>query len=54
MDTVLFTYQGIVLFCITTTAIALMLSVLGLSTTDRTRSDIKHQLKGTAARRGSA
>jgi hypothetical protein len=46
MDTVLFTDQGIVLFCITTTAIALMLSVLGLSTTDRTRSDIKQQLKG--------
>jgi hypothetical protein len=46
MDTVLFTDQGIVLFCITTTAIALVLSVLGFATTDRTRSDIKHQLKG--------
>jgi hypothetical protein len=54
MDTVLFTDQGIVLFCITTTAIALTLSVLGLATTDRTRSDIKHQLKGAAVRRGSA
>ena len=53
MDTVLFTDQGILLFVITTTAIALVLSVLGFATTDRTRSDIKHQLKGAAARRGS-
>ncbi len=46
MDTVLFTDQSIVLFCITTTAIAFVLSVLGFATTDRTRSDIKQQLKG--------
>jgi hypothetical protein len=54
MDTVLFTDQSILLFVITTTAIALMLSVLGLATTDQTRSDIRHQLKGSAVRRGSA
>ena len=54
MDTVLFTDQSILLFVITTTAIALMLSVLGLATTYQTRSDIKHQLKGAAVRRGSA
>jgi hypothetical protein len=54
MDTVLFTDQGIVLFCITTTTIALMLSVLGFSTTDQTRSDIKRQFKEAAVRRGSA
>ena len=45
METVLFTDQGILLFVITATAIALMLSVLGLSTTERTRSDIKRQLR---------
>ena len=45
MDTVLFTDNGIVVFAITTGAIALtlMLAVLGLSTTYRTRSDIEHQ-----------
>ena len=45
MDTVLFTNNGIVVFAITTGAIALMLmlAVLGLATTHRTRSDIEHQ-----------
>ena len=33
MDTVLFTDHGIVVFAITTSAIALILSVLGLATT---------------------
>ena len=46
MDTVLFTDHGIVVFAITTSAIALILSVLGLTTTNRTRSDIEHQLRG--------
>ena len=46
MDTVLFTDNGIVVFAITTSAIALILSVLGLATTHRTRSDIERQLKG--------
>jgi hypothetical protein len=54
MDTVLFTDQGILLFCITTTAITLVLSVLGFATTNQTRSDIKRQFKGAAVRRGSA
>jgi hypothetical protein len=54
METVLFTDQGILLFAIATAAIALMLSVLGLSTTERTRSDIKRQLKGAAVRRSPA
>ena len=45
MDTVLFTDHGIVVFAITIGAIALMLmlAVLGLATTHRTRSDIEHQ-----------
>ena len=45
MDTVLFTDHAIVVFAITTGAIALtlMLAVLGLATTHRTRSDIEHQ-----------
>jgi len=44
MDTV-FPDHGIVVFAITTGAIALMLmlAVLGLATTHRTRSDIEHQ-----------
>jgi hypothetical protein len=46
MDTVLFTDHGILVFVITMSAIALMLSVLGLATTEQTRSDIRHQLKG--------
>jgi hypothetical protein len=45
MDTVLFTDHGIVVFATTTGVIALMLmlAVLGLATTHRTRSDIEHQ-----------
>ena len=45
MDTVLFTDNGIWVFAMTTGAIALMLmlAVLGLATTHRTRSDIEHQ-----------
>ena len=45
MGTVLFTDHGILVFAITTGAIALtlMLAVLGLATTHRTRSDIEHQ-----------
>ena len=45
MGTVLFTGTGILMFVITTGAIALMLmlAVLGLATTHRTRSDIEHQ-----------
>jgi hypothetical protein len=46
MDTVLFTDHDIVVFVITTSAIALILSVLGLATTHRTRSEIESQLKG--------
>ena len=46
MDTVLFTDHGIVVFAITTSAIALILSVLGLITPNRMRSDIEHQLRG--------
>ena len=48
MDTVLFTDYGIVVFAITTSAIALILSVLGLATTRLTRSDIESQFKGLA------
>ena len=45
MDTVLFTDHGILVFAMTTGAIALtlMLALLGLATTHRTRSDIEHQ-----------
>jgi hypothetical protein len=46
MDTVLFTDTGILVFALATSAIALMLSVLGLATTHQTRSDIKHQISG--------
>jgi hypothetical protein len=46
MDTVLFTDHGIVVFVITTSAIALTLSVLGLATTHQIRSDIDHHLRG--------
>jgi len=48
MDTVLFTDYGIVVFAITTSAIALILSVLGLATTRLTRADIESQFKGLA------
>lgn len=40
MDTVLFTDQGIVVFLIAS-ALALMLSVVGLATTSRTQADIR-------------
>jgi len=43
-ETVLFTDHGILVFAITTGAIALMLAVLGFATTRRTHSDIEHQL----------
>src|SRR5262245_57071153 len=47
MDTVLITAHGILVFATTTGAIALMLmlmlAVLGLATTHRTRPDIEHQ-----------
>ena len=46
MDTVLFTDTGIVVFAITTSAVALMLSVLGVATTRQIRSDIDHHLRG--------
>ena len=46
MDTVLFTDYGILVFALATSAIALMLSVLGLATTHQTRSDIGHQIRG--------
>jgi len=46
MDTVLFTDYGILVFALATSAIALMLSVLGLATTHQTRSDIEHQIRG--------
>lgn len=46
METVLFTDYGIVVFAITTSAIALMFSVLGLATTHHMRADIEHQFRG--------
>ena len=46
METVLFTDHGIVVFAITTSAIALMFSVLGLATTHQIRADIDHHLRG--------
>jgi hypothetical protein len=49
MDSVLFTDQGILVFVITGSAIALMLSILGLATTQQTHSDIKHQLAAVRA-----
>ena len=45
MDTVLFTDHDIVVFVIATSATALVLSVLGLATTHRIRSDIEHQFR---------
>ena len=50
METVLFTDQDIVIFVITASAVALVLSVLGLTTTDQTRSDIAHHLRGDKGR----
>ena len=45
MDTVLFTDHGILVFAITCAAAALLLSVLGLATTHRIRSDIIDQFR---------
>ena len=45
MDTVLFTDHDIVVFAITATAAALLLSVLGLATTQQIRSDMKDQFR---------
>jgi len=45
METVLFTDQGVVIFVVIASAVALVLSVLGLTTTDQTRSEIEHQLR---------
>jgi hypothetical protein len=44
MDSVLFTDHGVLVFVIIGTAIALVLSVLGLATTQQTHSDIKREL----------
>jgi hypothetical protein len=52
MDTVLFTDHGVVVFAITTSAVALMFSVLGLATTRRMRSDIEHQFDTERQLRG--
>jgi hypothetical protein len=46
METLLFTDHGIVVFAITTSAIALLFSVLGLATTRHIRADIKYQFRG--------
>ena len=46
MNTVLFTDHGILVFAITTSAIALTFSVLGLATTHQMRSEIAHQYEG--------
>jgi hypothetical protein len=46
MDTVLFTDHGIVVFAISASAIALLLSVLGLAATHQMRADIKHHSSG--------
>lgn len=45
MDTVLFADRDIVVFVVTMSAIALVLSVLGLATTHRLRSDIAHRFR---------
>jgi len=44
METMLFTDHNAVVLAITTIALALVLSVLGLAATRRTRSDLQHQL----------
>jgi hypothetical protein len=44
MDTLIFADHGIIVLAITTIAIALVLSVLGLTTTQRERSEIERQL----------
>jgi hypothetical protein len=45
METVLFTDQDVVIFVVIASAVALVLSVLGLTTTEQTRSEIEHQLR---------
>ena len=50
MDTVLFTDHDILVFVITTTAAALLLSVLGLATTEQIRSDMKDQYQREGAK----
>jgi hypothetical protein len=54
MDTVLFTDHDIVVFAITATAAALLLSVLGLATTQQIRSDIKDQFRREEAKQQAA
>jgi serine phosphatase RsbU (regulator of sigma subunit) len=54
MDTVLFTDHDIVVFAITATAAALLLSVLGLATTQQIRSDMKDQFRREGAERQAA
>jgi len=45
METVLFTDRDIIAFVITASAIALVLSVLGLTTTQHMRSDIERRFR---------
>ena len=54
MDTVLFTDHDIVVFVITATAAALLLSVLGLATTQQIRSDMKDQFQREGAEQQAA
>src|SRR5262245_26253578 len=54
MDTVLFTDHDIVVFAVTATAAALLLSVLGLATTQQIRSDMKDQFQGEGAEQQAA
>ena len=54
MDTVLFTDYDIVVFAITATAGALLLSVLGLATTHQIRAEMKEQFQREGAERQSA
>jgi len=54
MDTVLFTDHDILVFVITTTAAALLLSVLGLATTQQIRSDMKDQFQREAKQQAAA
>jgi len=51
MDTVLFTDHGIVVFATLSAAAALLLSVLGLATTQQIRSDMKDQFRREGAER---
>ena len=54
MDTVLFTDHGIMVFATLATAAALLLSVLGLATTQQIRSDMKDQFRREEAERQAA